>query len=157
MTFRLCFSRISRLDGGAFNTFQRVSNNSRLNRIPQQIPIYTMDYNNRRGALLVFEGLDRSGKSTQSKLLVESLKKAGKQAELMVFPDRSTPIGKVISEYLSNKSYELNDQALHLLFTANRFENMHKMKKLLSEGVSVVVDRYSFSGIVFSSAKKGNF
>ncbi|GJQ83458.1 putative deoxythymidylate kinase [Trypoxylus dichotomus] len=96
-----------------------------------------MSLQGKRGALLVFEGLDRSGKSTQSRLLVESLKKAGREAELMVFPDRSTPI------------------ALHLLFTANRFEKMSKMKKLLYSGVNVVVDRYSFSGIVFSSAKKG--
>ncbi|KAK9751242.1 Thymidylate kinase [Popillia japonica] len=81
-------------------------------------------------------------------------KKHGKEAELMAFPDRTTPVGKILGEYLSNKA-DLNDKALHLLFTANRFENMNKMKKLLYSGVNVVVDRYSFSGIVFSSAKNG--
>lgn len=149
MSLRLCLSRISRSDKG-FNPKTRVWN-------PKEIIRYvpTMSLNSKRGALLVFEGLDRSGKSTQSRLLVESLKKAGEQAELMVFPDRTTPVGKIIGEYLSNKTYDLNDKALHLLFTANRFEKMTKMKKLLFSGVNVIVDRYCFSGIVFSSAKNG--
>lgn len=149
MTVRLCFSRIARSDK-VFNSISNIQ--SKISKRET----YTMSLHNKRGALLVFEGLDRSGKSTQSRLLVESLKKHGKEAELIAFPDRTTPVGKILGEYLSNKA-DLNDKALHLLFTANRFENMNKMKKLLYSGVNVVVDRYSFSGIVFSSAKNGNF
>ena len=40
----------------------------------------------RRGALIVLEGCDRSGKSTQCKKLVEALRESGNQAELMRFP-----------------------------------------------------------------------
>jgi hypothetical protein len=40
-----------------------------------------------RGALVVLEGCDRSGKSTQSKKLVDSLRSCGKSAELIRFPD----------------------------------------------------------------------
>lgn len=40
----------------------------------------------KRGALIVLEGCDRSGKSTQSKLLTEALKASGRKAELMRFP-----------------------------------------------------------------------
>jgi hypothetical protein len=39
-----------------------------------------------RGALVVLEGCDRSGKSTQSKKLVDSLRSCGKSAELIRFP-----------------------------------------------------------------------
>lgn len=40
----------------------------------------------RRGALIVLEGVDRAGKSTQSRRLVEALKATGHQAELLRFP-----------------------------------------------------------------------
>ena len=40
----------------------------------------------KRGAFLVFEGVDRCGKTTQTKLLVEKLKQDGRKVELMRFP-----------------------------------------------------------------------
>lgn len=73
---------------------------------------------------------------------------------MMRFPDRSTAIGKVISSYLEKKS-DLQDNAIHLLFSANRWELQPKMVKLLESGISVLVDRYSFSGVAFSAAKNG--
>lgn len=102
----------------------------------------------------MFEGCDRSGKSTQCKLLMESLRSKGEKVEMMRFPDRSTAIGKVISSYLEKKS-DLQDNAIHLLFSANRWELQPKMVKLLESGISVLVDRYSFSGVAFSAAKNG--
>ena len=42
----------------------------------------------KRGAFLVFEGVDRCGKTTQTKLLVEKLKQNGKKVELMRFPGK---------------------------------------------------------------------
>lgn len=109
----------------------------------------------KRGALIVLEGVDRSGKSTQARKLVESLNNLNIPAELMVFPDRTTHTGKLIAQYLSNKDCQLNDYAIHLLFTANRWENVDKMKKLISEGTTLIVDRYSYSGMAFSAVKKG--
>lgn len=43
-----------------------------------------------RGALIILEGCDRVGKSTQAKLLVESLIKNGQKAQLMNFPGKFT-------------------------------------------------------------------
>lgn len=107
----------------------------------------------KRGAFIVMEGLDRTGKSTQSKKIMESLNNLGLKTELMVFPDRTTHTGKLIDQYLSNKDYKLNDYAIHLLFSANRWENFDKMKKIIQQGVNLIVDRYSYSGIAFSAAK----
>ncbi|CAG9763506.1 unnamed protein product [Ceutorhynchus assimilis] len=109
----------------------------------------------KRGALIVIEGVDRSGKSTQCKKLVESLRNKNLKAELMNFPDRTTLTGKLISDYLRDPECTLNDEAIHLLFSANRWENVDKMKDFLYAGTTVIVDRYSYSGIAFSSAKKG--
>ena len=41
-----------------------------------------------------------------------------------LFTDRTTAIGKAIDEYLNNK-VELEDHAIHLLFSANRWESMY--------------------------------
>ena len=57
----------------------------------------------KRGALIVFEGCDRSGKTTQVTRLVERLNKAGRPAVMMRFPDRTTSIGSLINSYLSCK------------------------------------------------------
>eukprot|EP00069_Balaena_mysticetus_P022312 bmy_14215T0 len=107
----------------------------------------------RRGALIVLEGVDRAGKSTQSRKLVEALCAAGHCAELLRFPERSTEIGKLLSSYLEKKS-EVEDHSVHLLFSANRWEHVPLIKEKLSQGVTLVVDRYAFSGVAFTSAKE---
>lgn len=108
----------------------------------------------KRGALIVLEGVDRAGKTTQCKRLVQALEQSGRPAEMMRFPDRTTTIGQLISAYLEKKS-ELEDHTVHLLFSANRWELVPLMKKKLEQGITLVVDRYAFSGVAFTSAKPG--
>ncbi|DBA01676.1 TPA: hypothetical protein N0F65_010327 [Lagenidium giganteum] len=108
----------------------------------------------RRGVFLLFEGVDRCGKTTQTKKLYEAWKNKGLQAELLHFPDRSTAIGKSINSYLTT-SEVMDDRAIHLLFSANRWEAASKITSLLESGVNIVMDRYSFSGVAFSAAKPG--
>ncbi|XP_037763999.1 thymidylate kinase isoform X1 [Chelonia mydas] len=107
----------------------------------------------RRGALVVLEGVDRTGKTTQSRRLVEALRESGHLAELLRFPDRTTEIGRLISSYLENKS-NLEDHTVHLLFSANRWEQVPLIKEKLNQGITLVVDRYAFSGVAFTSAKE---
>ncbi|MEE6508853.1 hypothetical protein FKM82_023289 [Ascaphus truei] len=106
----------------------------------------------RRGALIVLEGADRAGKSTQSRRLVEALKERGHQVEGLRFPERTTEIGQLVGSYLEKKS-DLEDHTVHLLFSANRWEQVPMMKEKLRSGVTLVVDRYAFSGVAFTSAK----
>ncbi|XP_064620680.1 thymidylate kinase-like [Lineus longissimus] len=107
-----------------------------------------------RGALIVLEGCDRCGKSTQSCKLVEVLNQRGSKASFMCFPDRSTRIGSTISDYLEKKC-ELEDHAVHLLFSANRWELVPKITSLLESGTTLVIDRYAYSGVAFTAAKPG--
>ncbi|XP_043190523.1 thymidylate kinase-like isoform X1 [Amphibalanus amphitrite] len=110
----------------------------------------------RRGALIVLEGIDKAGKSTQARRLVESLSARGTPAQLMRFPERSTPIGGLIHSYLSGGDCgTVDDRVVHQLFAANRSELLPRMRELLSAGVSLVVDRYAFSGVAYSAAKPG--
>ncbi|CAK6956269.1 thymidylate kinase [Scomber scombrus] len=108
----------------------------------------------KRGALIVLEGVDRAGKTTQCNKLVQTLQQSGQPVEMMRFPDRSTTIGQLISSYLEKKS-DLEDHTVHLLFSANRWELVPLMKKKLEQGTTLVVDRYAFSGAAFTSAKPG--
>ena len=80
-----------------------------------------------RGALVVLEGLDRSGKSSQSSRLVSYLKGQGISAELWRFPDRTTNVGQMVSAYLTNTS-QFDDHTIHLLFSANRWEKRFVMR-----------------------------
>jgi len=106
----------------------------------------------KRGAFILFEGIDRCGKTTQSKMLTENLLKRGIKVEHMRFPDRATQIGKMINSYLTN-TVDTDDKAIHLLFAANRWEKMKIMREKLESGVSLIVDRYSYSGVAFTASK----
>ncbi|KAF9969329.1 hypothetical protein BGZ73_008350 [Actinomortierella ambigua] len=105
-----------------------------------------------RGQFILLEGCDRAGKTTQCAMLVAALKSKGHSVELCKFPDRTTTIGQMIHAYLTNAK-ELDDRAIHLLFSANRWEAMQNMKRKLQAGTHLVVDRYAYSGVAFSAAK----
>ncbi|NXX75001.1 KTHY kinase, partial [Urocolius indicus] len=68
-------------------------------------------------------------------------------------PERTTEIGQLINSYLL-KEKNLEDHTIHLLFSANRWEHVPLMKEKLHQGVTLVVDRYAFSGVAFTSAKE---
>ncbi|KAK9826824.1 hypothetical protein WJX81_004382 [Elliptochloris bilobata] len=106
-----------------------------------------------RGAFILFEGVDRCGKTTQSRRLVEHLQAVGVDAELWRFPDRTTAIGRMIDAYLSCKA-EADDAAMHLLFSANRWEKRAALLAALAAGRTLVVDRYAYSGVAFTAAKR---
>jgi dTMP kinase len=116
-----------------------------------------------RGAFIVFEGLDRSGKSTQSAQLLSRLRAAGIPCidTVWSYPDRTSTVGRVLDHVLSSNRKKdgdpassggpaLSPHALHLLFTANRWERSQKLHSLLMSGVTVVADRYAYSGVAYS-------
>ena len=105
-----------------------------------------------RGSLIVVEGLDRAGKSTQLELLVKNLQRDGHNVKRMRFPDRTTPIGQSIDSYLRGDS-QVDDHVIHLLFSANRWEAAECIITDLRSGTTLVIDRYSYSGAVYSAAK----
>ncbi|KJZ71271.1 hypothetical protein HIM_09344 [Hirsutella minnesotensis 3608] len=106
----------------------------------------------KRGAFIVLEGLDRSGKTTQAKLLEQRFVEAGRPVKVMRFPDRSTPIGQMIDGYLKS-DVEMEDHAIHLLFSANRWEAA-QIHALLAGGTTIICDRFYHSGMVYSAAKR---
>ena len=59
----------------------------------------------------------------------------------------------MINSYLQNTK-DIDDHAVHLLFSANRWEQSSEMLSYLNSGVTLIVDRYAYSGAAFSGAKK---
>ncbi|CAN0187735.1 unnamed protein product [Pylaiella littoralis] len=106
----------------------------------------------KRGAFILLEGVDRCGKTTQANLLVQGLKDAGHDACFMRFPDRATPIGHMINDFLQ-KTTDIDDRCVHLLFSANRWEAESAIRERLMAGTTVVCDRYAYSGVAFSASK----
>jgi len=61
-------------------------------------------------------------------------------------------IRRMINAYLKSTA-DLSDQAVHLLFSANRWEYDAILREKLKNGTTVIIDRYAFSGVAFSAAK----
>ncbi|XBW38222.1 hypothetical protein QEN19_003811 [Hanseniaspora menglaensis] len=103
-----------------------------------------------RGKLILIEGLDRTGKTTQCNLISSRL-----NYKYYKFPNRETPIGQIINSYLTKQVSDipLSDQSVHLLFSSNRWEFQNEIKTALLNGQNIIVDRYIYSGIAYSVAK----
>ncbi|HHY78254.1 MAG TPA: dTMP kinase [Clostridiales bacterium] len=105
----------------------------------------------KKGVLIVFEGIDQSGKGTQSKLFVNKLRAQGYKAEYMHFHDVNTPLGKEIQMFLEGKRH-YSSEARQLLFTANRYEKAQYIKSKLDEVDFLIIDRYIPSGLAYGLA-----
>ena len=112
------------------------------------------------GKIIVIEGIEGSGKETQSKLLVEALNKMGIKSIEFSFPMYDTPTGKIFKEYfLSNNNYfqegyENLDPELVCLYTAaDRKYNINKINKYLSDDYIVVINRYTSSNMANQGSK----
>ncbi len=104
-----------------------------------------------RGVLISFEGIDASGKNTQSKLLYRWLKSKGAEAEYLSFPDYSTTIGQEIQAFLSGKKH-FGLEARHILYSTNRYEHKEQVERWLEDGKVVVINRYCESNIAYGVA-----
>ena len=74
----------------------------------------------------------RCGKTTQVGMLNDYYKSSLKQVEQIRFPERKSAVGQLIDSYLQSTS-NLNDQAIHLLFSSNRWEQSSNIEKKLND------------------------
>ncbi|MBS7604843.1 MAG: dTMP kinase [Candidatus Bathyarchaeia archaeon] len=106
----------------------------------------------KRGLLICIEGLDKSGKTTQSKLLVENLRGMGFEAFYTSEPSDSE-IGRFIERYVLRRDRRLPVSAEALLFAADRIVHVEReIRPLLDKGKIVVSDRYIYSSLAYQGA-----
>lgn len=107
--------------------------------------------------LIVLEGLDGAGKSTQVKLLMEMLGRKGKEYEYIHFPRFDAPVyGDMIARFLRGELGEMDrvdPYVVALLFAGDRADAAPAIRRWLCEGKFVVLDRYVNSNIAFQCAK----
>lgn len=104
-----------------------------------------------KGRIVVIEGTDKAGKTTQSRMLLESLKNLGKVCVILDFPDYTTPIGMEIRAFLDGKR-DYPTEAKHLLFSANRWEKKKEIESMVENGTIVIMNRYWQSNLAYGSA-----
>ena len=104
-----------------------------------------------RGLLVVFEGLDQSGKQTQAERLRDRLVAAGRSVRLLSFPSYDTHIGAEIGRALTGERDYAPD-TMQLLYVANRFEWKPQMERELAAGTVVICDRYLASSVAYGEA-----
>ncbi len=114
----------------------------------------------RRGKLIVIDGTDSSGKATQVKLLVQSLKNEGLRVKILDFPEYyKNFFGKFIGHCLSEQYYnfvKVHPKIASVLYAADRSESKDKIKKWLSEGNIVIANRYASANQIHQGGKIAN-
>lgn len=107
--------------------------------------------------LIVLEGLDGSGKTTQTAKLVDWLVATGRKVAMFDFPGYDeSPFGNMIGKYLKG---EFCDPVTHdpfastLLFAGDRLHKRAEINAALRAGKFVIINRYVPSNIAYSVAK----
>jgi dTMP kinase len=111
------------------------------------------------GKFIVFEGLDGSGKSTQSKLLVKHLKQEGYKVEIIDFPRHGEKPAWLVDEYLRGKygtAKEIGPYCASIFYACDRYDAGFQIRKWLKEGKIVIADRYLASNIGHQGGKIEN-
>lgn len=104
-----------------------------------------------RGRLIAIEGIDQSGKKTQTRLLAKWLRGKGYAATMMSFPDYTTLVGRLLKAYLAGTArFDLH--AIHLLFAANKYEKASVIRTEIQRGRFVIINRYTPSNLAYGLA-----
>src|SRR3954453_11799711 len=122
----------------------------RLARVRRRGPCYGRP--RMRGLFVTFEGIDRSGKTTQARLLADAL---GAEA-LGVREPGGTPAGERVRELLKDAAVPLGGEAEALLFAAARAELVARViRPALEDGRVVVSDRFLDSSLAYQGGARG--
>jgi dTMP kinase len=109
-----------------------------------------------KGALIVIEGTDGSGKATQAELLVEKLNSAGHRAVLKAFPQYGYYASAFVERYLKGEYgsiAEVGPYQASLFYALDRYAAHFKMQEWIESGTTIVCDRYTSSNIGHQGAK----
>ncbi|MFG5384527.1 dTMP kinase [Yoonia sp. R2-816] len=106
---------------------------------------------------ITFEGIDGSGKSTQSRLFAEHLRKHGHQVVLTREPGGSPGAEEIRQLVLTGDPERWSAETEILLFTAARRDHLEKtIEPALAAGQTVICDRFADSTRVYQGATRGD-
>jgi len=110
------------------------------------------------GKLIVFEGIDGSGKSTQFELMCERLSEENRQFKRLVFPRYDKPSSALIKMYLSGEFGDnpdsVNAYAASSFYAVDRYASfVQEWREHYESGGLVLTDRYTTSNALHQGAK----
>lgn len=110
------------------------------------------------GKLIVIEGLDGSGKATQSALLVSALEQQGRTVRKISFPDYASSSSALVKMYLAGDfgtdPGDVNAYAASTFFAVDRFASFRRdWGRFYQAGGIVIADRYTTSNAVHQCCK----
>ena len=110
------------------------------------------------GKMIVFEGTDGSGKSTQFKLLCDRVNREGKSFRQLVFPRYDQPSSALIRMYLGGEfgknPGDVNPYAASAFYAVDRYASLKQdWGDYYQEGGLILTDRYTTSNAVHQGAK----
>ena len=111
------------------------------------------------GKLIVIEGTDGSGKSTQFRLLTERLEQEGHKFQKLVFPQYAEPSSALIRMYLGGEfgssPSDVNAYAASAFYAVDRYASYKKVwGDWYENGGLIVSDRYTTSNAVHQASKE---
>ncbi len=110
----------------------------------------------KKGKLIVIDGTDGSGKSTQIKYLLDRLAKDKVKTKYIHFPEYDNFIGGFIKHCLNEQYYnfvEVHPKIVSVLYAADRWESSAQIIKWLDDGYTVVLDRYVSANQIHQGGK----
>lgn len=110
------------------------------------------------GKLIVFEGIDGSGKSTQSGLVRSRLKEEGVEFRSVTFPRYDNPSASLIKMYLGGEfgsnPNDVNAYAASCFYAVDRYASfVQDWREYYNNGGIIIMDRYTTSNAIHQSAK----
>ena len=118
----------------------------------------TMVHNglNMKGKFITLYGINNMGKTTHAKRLVERIRGLGMEAEYVKYPVYDVhPSGDFINSVLRHPEQKQNisEDELQMWYVINRYQFEPQLVKWLEEGVIVIAEDYSGTGIAWGTAK----
>jgi thymidylate kinase len=112
--------------------------------------------NSSKGKFFVIDGVDGSGKGTQTKILVEKLKSEGHNILEVDFPQYGKKSAALVEEYLNGKfgtAKQVTPHQASIFYACDRFEASKEMKEHLANGGIIISNRYVSSNQIHQSGK----
>jgi dTMP kinase len=108
-----------------------------------------------KGKLIVLEGTDSSGKTTQYNKLIERLTAEGQKIVQYHFPKHGNLFGEVVDDYLMGKFGKKEDLApefIAMLYMTDFYNSKKEMETALAEGKTIVLSRFFSSTLTYQVA-----
>lgn len=98
--------------------------------------------NEPRGRFIVIDGTDGTGKTTQIKLLANTLEISGYNHAMFDFPQYQTHSASMLEKYLAGEYGQLNPEAASILYAIDRFDASFKIREMLEQDKIIIANRY---------------